>query len=298
MVFLNLWEEELIKQGKSKNTVDNYKADIIKFRNWFKGTYGQEFDNKVIEMDIKSYQSYLLNVKGQSINTITRNIVSLIQFNRFLGICGATNNNLNSLKNYLIRKVDNNDINIKTLSNNDLNKLKRAFYKVENKRDISIFEILINSGIRVSELISLELQDILITNKNGQNNYSYLRIRQGKGGIYREIPLNNTSKNAIENYLEIRPISDYNFLILGERGPLQRFAINKILAKYCNLAQIDPISPHILRHTFATRLLTEYKIDLVTISRILGHSSSQVTENYYINTTIKDKIDAIKSLDF
>lgn len=297
MVLIELWEKDLIGQGKSKNTIDSYIRDINKFIKWFEETYGREFDGKLLEIDIRYYQSYLLNTKKQNINTITRNMVALNRFNQFLISIGKSKN-IDNFNKFIIKKADEFDKTIKILENKDLHKLRRSFYKVDNKRDTAIFETLINTGVRVTELVSLELDDINITDRNGVNNYSFIKIRQGKGKIYREIPLNNIARNAIKAYLLNRSTNISNKVFLGERGPLQRSAINKILKKYCDIAQIEIISPHILRHTFATKLLTESDIDLVTISRLLGHSNSQVTERYYINTTTKDKIKAVESLNF
>lgn len=296
VVFIDLWQKELLREGKSKNSISSYIADINKFIKWYTETYDEEFQGKLLNMDIKAYESYLLNIRKQNINTILRNTVALKQFNRFLfnqGIEGASK----ELSNTVIKNNDNRDRLIRVLSNRNLNKLRRSFYSVDNFRDIAIFEVLINTGIRVSELIGLELDDIKLTDRNGENNYSYIRIRSGKGNIYREVPLNSTCRTAIKDYLYVRPNCESENIFIGERGALKRFAINKLLKKYCTYAKIDSIGPHILRHTFATKLIIDSKVDLVTISRLLGHSDSKITETFYINTSIEDKINAVESLD-
>lgn len=296
MVFLDLWEKELIRVGKSTNSVSSYIRDVKKFIMWFEESYGEDFQGRILNIDLKAYQLYLLNIRKQNINTILRNTVALKQFNNFLGVNGINDVSRDILTS-TIKKADSFDRNIKVLNPKDSNRLRRAFYSSANLRDIAIYETLSNTGIRVSELIGLELDDINLTDRNGENNYSYIRIRSGKGDVYREVPLNSTCKTAIKDYLNIRPSSTSIKVFIGERGPLQRYAINKLLTKYCDLAKIETIGPHVLRHNFATKLLTVSKADLVTISRLLGHSSSKVTENFYINISTEEKLKAVKSLD-
>lgn len=185
---------------------------------------------------------------------------------------------------------------VKLIDKSDLNKLRREIYAKGNKRDICVFEMLNNLGVRVSELISFELEDIKLTERNGTNTFSYIVVREGKGCKYREIPINSDVKNAIKEYLEVRPITKESKLLIGERGALQREAINRILRKYCISAGIESVNPHCLRSCLGTRLLKEKNVDIVTVSKILGHSSITTTERYYLGTNMSHMANALNSL--
>ncbi len=284
------YENALKWAGKSNNTVTSFSSDISDFLGWFANTYGKPFDGKVLEQDGREFRNYLLNIRKQKPTSINRKMAALRSFNHFLiqkgfssdvPICG-------------VLVADNTDKDIRTVEKSDLNRFKRAVYANGNKRDIAIIELLINTGIRVSELVSLTLQDINLTERNGSQNYSYIVIRSGKGGKYREIPLNLQAKKALEDYLSIRQ-SNHERVFVGQRGPLRRESIDKIIKKYCELAGIDDISCHILRHTFCTRLMQE-GAQIPVVSKLAGHSSISTTMAFYINVSRQDKVNAVEKL--
>lgn len=290
MDWVTEYENALKWAGKSNNTVTSFSSDISEFLGWFANTYGKPFDGKILEQDGREFRNYLLNIRKQKPTSINRKMAALRSFNHFLiqkglssdvPICG-------------VLVADNTDKDIRTVEKSDLNRLKRAVYANGNKRDIAIIELLINTGVRVSELVSLILQDIYLTERNGSQNYSYITIRNGKGGKYREIPLNLQAKKALEDYLSIRQ-SNHERVFLGQRGPLRRESIDKIIKKYCNLAGIDDISCHILRHTFCTRLMNE-GTQIPIISKLAGHSSISTTISFYVKVSRQDKVNAVEKL--
>jgi integrase/recombinase XerD len=291
MDYISAYKDELIRQSSNKNTISSYISDITKYIEWFNDTYGKYFDGKILVQDARGYKSYLLNIKHLKPSSINRKMNALKSFNKYLCAIGTGR----EAEIELVNIVDRGDRNIKIIDKNSFNKLKRCFYDENNGRDIAVFEILSNTGIRVSELISLETKDIVLTDKNGEKNYSYVKIREGKGERYREVPLNSVTKKAINDYLKVRPKINHNKLFIGQRGSLTRVTINKILTKYSIYAQIEPISPHVLRHTFSTRLIKE-GIDPVTVSRLLGHSSVKITTDFYVNTSRTDKMNAVELL--
>lgn len=290
MDWIDEYRNTLERAGKSKYTIECYCTDIKEFLVWFLDTYGKHFDGKIIEQDAKEYRSYLLNVRKLKPSSINRKLIALKSFNQFL-IQKGTGANLD-IRGQAV--ADPHDRPIRTIDKNTFNRLKRAIYANGSKRDIAILELLINTGIRVGELVSLTLQDIVLTKRNGSQNYSYIIIRSGKGGKYREVPLNAPAKKALQDYLNTRAC-DHEKLFVGQRGPLRRETIDKILKKYCRIAGIENISAHILRHTFCTRLMSE-NVPIPVISKLAGHSSIQTTMNFYVNVSRKDKIDAVEKL--
>jgi len=291
MDWIGKYQHTLQQNSKSKNTIESYISDIKEFLDWFKNTYAKDFDGKILEQDVREYRNYLLNIQKLKPVSINRKMAALKNFNLFLiGIGVGIETEIRG-----ISVADANDREIKTIDRNELNRLKRAVYTNGNKRDIALLELLISTGVRVSELVSLTIQDIHLTERNGSQNYSYIVVRNGKGGKYREIPLNSKAKKALEEYLAIRGLSQYDRVFIGQRGPLRRETIDKIIKKYCRLAGIEKISAHVLRHTFCTRLMAE-NMPIPVISKLAGHSSIQTTMNFYVHVTRKDKINAVEKL--
>ncbi|RXE57734.1 tyrosine-type recombinase/integrase [Acetivibrio mesophilus] len=290
MDWITEYENTLKSAYKSPNTINGFVSDVQQFLEWFDITYGKEFDGQVLEQDAREFRNYLLNILRRKPATINRKMAALNSFNQFLISKGTSK--VIPIKGLLM--ADSTEREIKTLERTEQNKLKRAIYTKCNKRDIAIYELLYNCGIRVSELISLSIQDIHLTERNGNTNYSYIIIRQGKGGKYRECPLNAQARSALMDYLKIR-ISSSDKVFIGQRGPLRREAVDKIIKKYCDVAGIDNISCHVLRHTFCSRLI-QAGVPLPTVSRLAGHSSTETTTRFYIHTPRADKIAAVDKL--
>lgn len=162
------------------------------------------------------------------------------------------------------------------------------------QRDRAILLLFLNTGMRVSELIGLNLNNI-------QSDQGALRVTiLGKGGKERMLKLNQLAQSALEAYLEVRPHIDDPALFLSKnRKRISRKAITEIVKKYVAEANLPPkaaaISPHKLRHTLATLLLANGE-NLRVVQEILGHSNIQTTQIYthVINT---EKDDALDRLD-
>jgi len=290
MDWVEKYRDVLQQSGKSTNTVESYVSDINEFLQWFGNTYAKEFDGIILEQDAREYRNYLLNIAKLKPSSINRKMTALKNFNQFL-IQTGTGTEANICG---ISVADIHDKEIRTISRNELNRLKRAVYASGNKRDIALIELLINTGIRASELVSLTIEDIHLTARNGSQNYSYIVIRNGKGGKYREIPLNSQVKKALEEYLATRP-SSTDKIFIGQRGPLRRESVDKIIKKYCRMAGIEEISAHVLRHTFCTRLMAE-NVPIAVISKLAGHSNIQTTMDFYVRVSRADKAAAVEKL--
>ena len=144
-------------------------------------------------------------------------------------------------------------------------------------RDLSILTLLYSTGMRVSELINLELSNIFL-------NEEYVKI-MGKGKKERIVPLGLKAKNALISYLnknqDIGKINNQGYIFLSYRSKqLTRMSIFNIIKKYCLLAGIGKtVSPHTFRHSFATHML-EGGADLRIVQELLGHENINTTEIY------------------
>ncbi len=151
---------------------------------------------------------------------------------------------------------------------------ERAYF--ENARNRSVLELLYSSGLRISELAGIKLE-------NFNFDMNFMRIR-GKGSKERIVPFSLSFKDALKGYLPLRQKYEKlgrGYLFITAKGlPLTRQGLWKVIKKAALLAHIDKnITPHMLRHTFATHLL-KGGADLRSIQQMLGHSSISTTEIY------------------
>jgi integrase/recombinase XerD len=286
---------ELEREGKSPLTIQAYTKDIKQFMHWLVDTIGYATD-VITETDVREYRQFLNLHRKLKVTSINRKIKSIVQFQRFLykrGICKEEV----ELKKVLQKNNIELDYEVKVVEKQDLYRLKRTIEAEGNKRDILIYYLLFATGVRCSELVSIGVDDIYITDRNGKNNYSYIIIRNGKGNKVRKINLNAQVVSAIRAYLEIRPDAQTATLFQGQRGSLTRLAINKILEKYSKKAQLDDIvTPHMARHTFCSSLIKDGKVDPKTVAILSGHSSVDTLYRFYVNSSVEDKQRAVDNL--
>ena len=265
----------LIDQGKSQNTIQSYMRDLKKF---------VTFINKQEIVEINNINK----------DTIQLYVISL---NKAGFAASTTNRMISTLKNffhYLIReqKMDHNPMDLiqgaknrkhlpKTLSSKEIDRLLEAPDTETNNgiRDRAILEVMYATGLRVSELTHLKMNELHLE-------LGFIQT-VGKGDKERIIPIGEEALFWIKKYLEeVYPIyakksTDSTILFLTQRGKhFTRQGIWKNLKKYVNLAGIDhEVSPHILRHSFATHLL-ENGADLRMVQELLGHSDISTTQIY------------------
>lgn len=292
---LNNFKNEITKTGKSPLTIQAYTKDIEQFKEWLAETIGYEAE-VITETDIREYRQFLNLHKKLKVTSINRKIKSVVRYQRFLykqGICKEEVD----LRKVLQRNNIEFDYDVKIVEKQDLYRLKRTIEAGGNKRDALVYYLLFGTGVRCSEMVAIELDDIHITERNGKNNYSYIIIRNGKGNKVRKINLNSEVMNALKAYLEVRPAVSSNKLLQGQRGTLTRLAINKLLEKYSKKAQLDYIvSPHMARHTFCSNLIKEGKVDPKTVAILSGHSSVDTLYRFYVNSSAEDKQRAVDNL--
>ena len=264
----------VVIKGLSKNTAHSYKTDIEKL---FKYLEKNGIDS-ITQIQPNHLSDFVvdLNISGLSIKSINRCIVSIKQFFKYL-----------LLENVLIKDPTVDLIAPKmkrsipdVLSLEDIEKILSApdISTFEGLRDSAMLEVLYASGLRVTELVDLTLSDL-------NQEHGYLVVF-GKGSKERLVPIGQTSLKKIKDYLSLsRPnlikdkISDY--LFITRRGSnFTRQGFWKIVKNYSNKVGIKKsISPHTIRHSFATHLL-ENGADLRTIQVLLGHSDISTTQIY------------------
>ena len=157
-------------------------------------------------------------------------------------------------------------------------------------RDHCILTVLLNTGLRVSELVALEIEDITFSERKGE-----LRVRAGKGTKERIIPLNDSCRKAIKAWYSVRPTDKANRVFTTQRGSATTRAIQSILESIGEAAHVENMTPHVARHTFAKNLINA-GVSLEKVAMLLGHSSLDTTM-VYTTPGMSDLDKAVRTLD-
>jgi len=284
--FLNYLRIEL---QRSPCTIDSYRKDLKYFHNYISQVLKRDaFVKDITTYVIRKYLAYAKEVKGYSPRTMARNIATLKSFFNFLELEGLASNN--AAKRLHCPKIP--ETLPRHLSREEVERIFNAVDLSCDKglRDITILKTLYYSGIRVSELVSLHVHDII--------NYEYLLVRQGKGGRFRYIPIHLKLRQALEIYMQKRlSTSHYLFYSMKGNESISTQCVRLMVKEYAKKAGIDParVTPHVFRHSFATYLYKNGKIDLLRISKLLGHANLRAT-TIYTHTSVDHLRDAIDKL--
>jgi integrase/recombinase XerD len=275
-----------IEKGLAKNTISAYKRDLSKLGSFLNGSDLGE----VKPEDISRFEASLRNEK-LSVGTINRIDSTLRSFFKHLQIeHGLSDPTLEIIPSRSIRRLP------KAISVDQMSSIIDASYRdgeIITTRDRAMLEVLYGSGARVSELIGINITD-LISSGPGRETITTLKLR-GKGGKERIVPLGSYAKTAVENYLvRIRPMlaekanRTTQALFLNSRGSrISRQSVWQIVLDAAKAAGIgQDVSPHTFRHSYATHLL-DGGADIRVVQELLGHSSVTTTQIYTLITIDK-----------
>jgi len=263
-----------VEKGASGNTIEAYSNDVRKFAQYLEDAGIRRW----AQVDTATVRGYLAWMQNESLTNTTRarNVAALKSFFRFLYMEKYTEHNLGELLDTPRKEK----VLPKYLTVEEVERLMDApdVTTPHGCRDKAMLELLYASGLRVSELITLKLSDISFE-------MAYVRCF-GKGAKERIIPLGRYALAALEQYINhCRPKVDNNWqtdtLFLNKNGKgLSRQGFWKLIKKYGREAGIvTDITPHVLRHSFATHLLSN-GADLRAIQEMLGHADIATTQIY------------------
>ena len=265
--FINYFENEL---NYSKNTIKSYQKDLEIFKTFVKDTN----INKIDYNYIREYLSYLYE-KNYSKTSIARNISTLRSFFKYLY-------NENIIKDNPLVLISNPKLDKKLPKVLNYQELENLLLTPDintpiGLRDACILELLYSTGIRVNELTNIKINDINFTEKK--------ILILGNGNQERYVLFGNLCLKKINDYLRNgRTYLDKDnnqYLFLNKKGKkISDRTIRTMIDTMCNKASIKMhISPHTLRHTFATHMLNE-GADLKTVQELLGHENLSTTQIY------------------
>jgi site-specific recombinase XerD len=290
---LNRYLEFLKANDKSNSTVKTYQGELLKFNTWV-----QEHELvgllQITPIDIQEYRRDMQSLKRKP-STINKALVVIKNFYRWCSEEGL----VQSSPADKVKLVERQQQAPKWLERSEQLRLKRAVFQEKNEfnrlRDMAAIMLMIGAGLRVEEVVDVTVDDVLIAERKGK-----VIVREGKRGKYREIPLNVEARKALVDYLSVRSTNNYagddKAMFLGQRGPLVTRAVQHMVEKYGQQAQIEHLTSHRLRHTFCHELVAAgERLDVV--ARLAGHKSINTTA-LYTTPGEKDLADAVEKISW
>ena len=290
-------------KGFALNSVQAYERDLVQYHNYLESTYKLKNIQEITRGNIRAYVRHL-NDRGLSANSVKRAISSIRTYHNWL----SENKFMESNPAQLVHtpKVPRKLPDILTV--NEIERIINAIpYKQPlAKRDNAIFELMYSCGLRVTELCDLERNDFFGSNvKNGDEKPEFIeqeknkdkKVRifktlefvrvKGKGGEQRFVPIGPIAREKLKSYWEFERDSlqkknpNVSQVFLSRNGrQLTRMMIWILLKKWTRAAGIvKKVSPHTLRHSFATHLL-EGGADIRSVQEMLGHRDIATTQIY------------------
>ncbi len=264
-----------VEKGYSSHTVESYRRDLEEFLAQAAGVIGREL--AVAQLDVVRIRSFVYSLHGRNkSSSVARKLSALRSFFRFLQKNGVLQNDPAAA----IAAPKGEGYLPVVLSVDEVFSLLEMPGPADRfaARDRAILELLYATGLRVAELAALELERVDLTE-------GMVRVR-GKGNKERLVPMGTPAVAAIEVYLPQRAIllqsgrAEKALFLNGRGGRLTTRSIERLVKMYAERAGIAArVSPHALRHSFATHLL-EMGADLRVVQELLGHASLSTTQRY------------------
>ena len=275
----------VVEKGLSKNTIAAYRRDLNKFDQYL--VLSKKDLSSITAEDLPLYLAWLRGLNNDQFtmgeSSIARNVVAVRNFFDFLAKEHGFSNIASDIHPPKIPKRLPKALSLENID---------SFLKVTRvdkftARDKALLELLYATGGRVSEIVNLRVDDLQST-----ENYTAVRLT-GKGGKQRVVPVGKFAQQAVQDYLDrsrndFVKVSSNKYLFLnGRGGALTRQSAWNIVTAQAKAAGItEEISPHSLRHSFATHLL-DGGADIRVVQELLGHSSVTTTQIYTLITIDK-----------
>ncbi len=252
-------------------TATQYRRALDDFATWYAHTYGEQPDPTLLtDEEAREWRGYLSGVGKLAASTVNVRLSALKGLARHAGVRIETRG---------VRQVQQ---PVESLTARELGRLVRA---VENHRwgpgwlplrNASLIAVTARAGLRVGEAVALDVGDVEINTRSG-----WATVRQGKGLKERRVPLSPQARKALGAYLAVRPGADTPALFLTKNWQrVSERSVQQMVDGAAQRAGIEQkVTPHVLRHTFATRFL-EKGGDLATLRDILGHANVATTSRY------------------
>lgn len=276
------FEEHLSRRALSSSTIVNYLADLRTFRRWAQQEISSEFSLLQVNQEhIRRYRHHLAHTLKRAASTTNRHLMSLRKFFTFatgLGIIAAD-------PTAGVALVQDNELPAsKTLTRAETEKLLQTAANGTRaglvRRDLAILQLLLQTGLRISEIVDLQKDDLVFDNPG-----VCLQVAPGTAQ-FRKIPISRELRKVLSDYLQVRPQSGTSNLFLSQDGrAISKRTVQRIISHCAKSAALHGVSAQSIRRTFAVNLYTESQ-DMALVSRRLGHQNTSITEQYLAPHTI------------
>lgn len=280
------YKQYLSDQDLSDLTITGYLSDLRIFAKWFRKCNDRELTLEAITpTDIKEYRRSLQLQERRSANTINRRLSSLSTFIQWgLGQKRILSNPMQNI--HMIRSTPSaprwldkqEQFALQRALERDLQLAKLRYPKrwITRRRDASLVLFLLHTGLRLSEAVALKMEDIQLSERKGS-----VLVRNGKGSRQRQVPLNAEARKALSAWFAVRPGNGFVWTAV-EGDPelgLSGRAVQRVLNRYAQEANLEALSPHVLRHTFGKNLVNA-GVGLEKVASLLGHENLNTTRIY------------------
>ena len=281
----NKFEQFLLEQDLAEITIKGYLGDIVFFQNWLAEFYQNEISLLEISInDLRAFRECLSKLKRQKPAAVNRRIQVIKRFYNWVKQIGLISENPAENLRFIRRSAPKRPA---ALNRNEVHSLLRAAGQSTHglaKRNYAFIQLLLQTGVRIGEAAKLQIRDIFIKERSG-----YIKIVDGKGRKYREIPLNATARRALSAYLGTldSSVADSSVFISKRGDPAGIRTLQKIvstIAERANMKRLH-VTAHTLRHTFATHYLAANPNGLQELSILMGHDSLDTTAIYTKTTS-------------
>jgi site-specific recombinase XerD len=250
------------------STRRQYRLALDDFATWYRQSYGEApIANLLTEEELREWRAHLTGVRQLQAATVNQRLSAVKSLARANG------------RDLTVRGVRRVPQPVEPLNGRELGRL---FAAAEGKRwldarNVALLSVMARAGLRVSEVCALQMEDVELNPRSGS-----ALVRQGKGLKERSVPLALQARKDLAAYLAVRPTAPRAQLFLSKsQRALSVRAVQRMVKRVARLALIDgkDVTPHVLRHTFATRFLRKGG-DLATLQSLLGHANLSTTARY------------------
>ena len=257
----------LQSQDYSNATIASYATDLQLFGSWL-----QQRSLAVLQLcdsDLAEYKKFVRLKQHRQPATVNRYLATLRRFYRWL-----------QRMDYLAtppcmpRCLAQPSAAVRWLNTSEQRRLLRVTKQQSHSRNSAVIVLLLHTGLRASELCTLQWRDVSMTERSGS-----VYVRQGKGQRERRLPLNAVARAAMQQLGYERHAHSNELLLRGQRGALVPRSLQRIVTYYGQQAGIAQLSPHRLRHTFCKNLI-DAGVGLEVVARLAGHANIQTTRRY------------------
>lgn len=284
----------LLKKDLTRQTIIAYQNDLKTFFCWIEAFNLAKTLQFLSQIDIIEYRQYLLSHKGLKASTINRRLGTLKQFCLWAYKEKILPENITQEIKLVNVSKRRSPLGLKPKEVQALLQASGLSKHGHSKRNYALLHLMLQTGLRVNEVVALEGRDIDIKERSG-----IVRVRLGKGRKQREVPLNSKARRALQLHLSKRELEENEALFISERG--ERLSVRAIqtiiqgLSKRANISRIQ-VSPHTLRHTFALNFLKQNPGAIVDLANLMGHDSIDTTA-IYTQPSIEDLALSVEKFD-